>query len=202
MRNILAILGWSLSLTMLCAAAANASEVQVHRQGYSLQAEQQGQGPMTVVFESGFGQDGGVWKDVIADLGAQCRCITYARAGLGKSGTDGQAKTIDEHVQDLGAVVDALAPDGKVLLVGHSYGGLLATEFARRHPERLQGLVLVDPATMTQRHAFMQADRDRVLADDKTLLAMLPPNMAEDYRLLIAQLDSEAAMAMAGAISA
>lgn len=192
---MLSIKGWVLSLTMLCAAGAQAGEVQVGRKGYQLQAEQQGQGPVTVVFESGFGQGPGVWKDVIADLGAQYRSIGYARAGLGKSGADGKAKTIEAHVQDLGAVIDALAPDGKVVLVGHSYGGLLATEFARLHPERLQGLVLVDPATLTQRHEFMKANSDRVRADDTALLSMLPPKMAEDYRVLIAQLDGEEALA-------
>jgi pimeloyl-ACP methyl ester carboxylesterase len=123
------------------------------------------------------------------------RCITYARAGLGKSGTDGKPKSIQEDVENLGAVIDAVAPSGKILLVGHSYGGLLATEFARQHPDRLQGLVLVDPATMAQRHEAMQVDRARVLADDKALLAMLPPNLAADYRELIAQLDSDAALA-------
>jgi pimeloyl-ACP methyl ester carboxylesterase len=142
------------------------------------------------VFESGFGQGPGVWKDVIADLGADCRCIAYARAGLGRSGSDGKPKNIETHLQDLGAVIDALAPGRKVVLVGHSYGGLLATEFVRQHPGRLQGLVLVDPATLQQRHAFRAANRDRVAADDKALLSMLPPSMRADYALLVAQLDS------------
>ena len=195
MRKTLSMKGWVLALAMVCAADAQAGEMQVSRQGYSLQAEQQGQGPVTVVFESGFGQGAGVWKGVIDELGAQCQCISYARAGLGKSGTDGKPKTIEVHVQDLAAVIDTLAPGKKVVLVGHSYGGLLATEFARLHPERLQGLVLVDPATLTQRHEFMKANRERVLADDKALLSMLPPKMADDYRLLISQLDSEAALA-------
>lgn len=185
---------WMLSLALVCAAATvQAGEVQVARTGYSLQGEQQGQGAVTVVFESGFGQGAGVWKDTIASLGTDCTCIAYARAGLGKSGTDGAPKTIEQHLQDLAAVIDRLAPDRKVVLVGHSYGGLLATEFARRYPQRLLGLVLVDPATMGQRHAFMHADRERVLADDKALLSMLPPNMAQDYKLLIAQLDSDTA---------
>lgn len=183
------------SLALSPLATVFAGEFQVNRPGYALQAEQEGEGPMTVVFESGFGQGGGVWKSVINDLGAKCRCITYARAGLGKSGTDGKPKTIGEDVQDLGAVIDAIEPRGKVLLVGHSYGGLLATEYARAHPDRLQGLVLVDPATMEQRHEAMQIDRDRVLADDEAMLAMLPPNLAADYRALIAQLDSDAALA-------
>lgn len=184
-----------LMAALLATTAAQAGDVEVPRAGYTLQAQQQGEGATVVVFESGFGQGAGVWKDVIADLGATCRCIAYARAGLGKSGTDGKPRSIDAHLQDLGAVIDALAPDRKVVLVGHSYGGLLATEFARRHPERLQGLVLVDPATMQQRHAFMAADRDRVLADDKTLLSMLPPPLRADYAVLIAQLDNADAVA-------
>lgn len=187
---------WMLSLALACAAAtAHAGETQVARTGYSLQADQQGQGPITVVFESGFGQGGSVWKDTIASLGIDCTCITYARAGLGKSGTDGTPKTIEQHLQDLGAVMDSLAPDRKVVLVGHSYGGLLATEFARKYPQRLVEVVLVDPATMGQRHDALRADRKRVLADDKTLLSMLPPKMAADYKLLIAQLDSDSAAA-------
>lgn len=193
MRKLSLMKGWVLSLGLMFTAMVHAGEVQVSRNGYNLQAEQQGHGAVTVVFESGFGQGAGVWKDVIANLGAEYQGITYARAGLGKSGTDGKPKTIEQHLQDLTAVMDTLAPNRKVVLVGHSYGGLLATEFARAHPGRLQGLVLVDPATMGQRHAFKRANRDRVLADDKALLSMLPPKMADDYKLLIAQLDSDAA---------
>lgn len=187
--------GWAsrtavLLAAMLAMATAQAGDIGIRRPAYTLQAEQHGDGAIAVVFESGFGQGAGVWRDVIADLGADCRCIAYARAGLGRSGTDGSPKPIDAHLQDLGAVIDTLAPDRKVVLVGHSYGGLLATEFARKHPERLHALVLVDPATMQQRHAFMAADRTRIAADDQALLAMLPPPMAAEYALLVAQLDS------------
>lgn len=181
--------------TLLATAMAYAGDTEVHRAGYALQAEQHGDGALAVVFESGFGQDADVWKDVIADLGTDCSCIAYARAGLGRSGTDGKPKPIEAHLQDLGAVIDSLAPDRKVVLVGHSYGGLLATEFARKYPERLHALVLVDPATMQQRNAFKAADRARVLADDEALLSMLPPPMGADYALLIAQLDSADAAA-------
>ena len=186
---------WVLSWSLAFSAMAQAADVSVSREGYNLQAEQTGQGPLVVVFESGFGQGAVVWKDVIANLGAECQCVAYARAGLGKSGTNGKPKTIAEHLQDLDAVMATVAADKKVVLVGHSYGGLLATEFARAHPNRLRGLVLVDPATMGQRRSFKQANAEQVATDDKALLGMLPPKMAEDYKLLIAQLDSDAAAA-------
>jgi pimeloyl-ACP methyl ester carboxylesterase len=184
-----------LAAAVFASTAVQAGDVQVARTGYALEAEQQGEGGMAVVFESGFGQGAGVWADVIADLGADCRCVAYSRAGLGKSGTDGAPKPIAAHLDDLGAVIDSLAPGRKVVLVGHSYGGLLVTEFARKYPERLHGLVLVDPATLQQRHAFMAVDRTRVLADDKTLLGVLPPKMGAEYTLLIEQLDSADAKA-------
>lgn len=180
---------WVMAALIAVAGAAQADGVSVERGAYTLKAEQAGTGPV-VVFESGFGQGPDVWKDVIAALGSGYRSITYARAGQGGSGSDGQAKTIDAHLSDLGAVISNLAPADKVILVGHSYGGLLATEFARRHPERLQGLVLVDPTTMGQRHALKQADSARVQADDAELLAMLPPTLAADYQTLVAQLDA------------
>lgn len=186
---------WALAALMMTAATAQASDVRVNRGNYLLSAEQSGTGPVTVVFESGFGQDKDVWKQVIEALGPGYRSITYSRAGLGKSSSDGKTKDIDAHLIDLGGVIDDLAKGQKIVLVGHSYGGLLATEFARRHPQQLRALVLVDPATINQRHAFKQADASRVLADDATLLGMLPPTMAADYRTLISQLDAADARA-------
>ena len=58
-----------LSLALTFSALAYAGEVQVSRNGYSLQVEQQGQGPAAVVFESGFGQGADAWKEVIAASG-------------------------------------------------------------------------------------------------------------------------------------
>lgn len=191
-RGGLRLVGVVLALAAACVANAQAAKEQVAKEqvarpGYSLQATRQGGGAMTVVFESGFGQGQDVWEAVIAELGAGCRCITYERAG--------QPKSIEAHVQDLGAVIDALVPGRNIVLVGHSYGGLLATEYARQHADRLVGLVLVDPAIMSQRHAFRRVAAERIQADDAKLLSMLPPAMGEAYSLLISQLDSAAAAA-------
>lgn len=122
--------------------------------------------------------------------GADYRSVAYARAGLGKSGSDGETKRIDDHLSDLSALIETVAPGQQVILVGHSYGGLLVTEFARRHPQRVRGIVLVAPATISQRLAYRTADAARVQADDAALLAMLPPSMAADYRVLVEQLDA------------
>ncbi len=181
---------WAATLLLATAGLAHAGEISVKREGYTLKGEETGTGRTTVVFEAGFGQGPGAWKQVIAGLGGDYRSIAYARAGLGTSGTDGVTKRIDDHLSDLDALIETVAPGQQVILVGHSYGGLLVTEFARRHPQRVRGIVLVDPATMGQRLAYKKADAARVQADDEALLAMLPPSMAADYRVLVEQLDA------------
>lgn len=181
---------WAAALLLATVGVAHAGEISVKREGYTLQGEETGTGNTTVVFEAGFGQGPGAWKQVIAGLGADYRSVAYARAGLGKSGSDGVTKRIDDHLSDLNALIETVAPGQPVILVGHSYGGLLVTEFARRHPQRVRALVLVDPATMGQRLAYRKADAARVQADDAALLAMLPPSMAADYRVLVEQLDA------------
>lgn len=52
--------------------------------------------------------------------------------------------TIEQHVHDLGPLLRRMGP--RTVVVGHSYGGLLAWELARANHDQLAGLVLVDPA--------------------------------------------------------
>jgi pimeloyl-ACP methyl ester carboxylesterase len=54
---------------------------------------------------------------------------------------------VDDFGADLIAVHEALG-GVPLTLIGHSRGGWLATWFAARHPERLEALVLVDPARL------------------------------------------------------
>ncbi len=71
------------------------------------------------------------------------RSIRYQQRGLPPSAVDGPL-TVDGHVADAIAVLDSLGVDRAVVL-GHSWGGYLALNLARSHPDRVAGLVLVDP---------------------------------------------------------
>jgi len=63
--------------------------------------------------------------------------------GHGRSPIEGPW-TIEQHLADILPILDGLGPEA--MLLGHSYGGLIAWEVARAAPERLAGLILVDPA--------------------------------------------------------
>lgn len=104
----------------------------------------------TVIFEAGLSQytahsTYGKARDLIA---AFARVCTYDRAGLGWSDAVAGARTHDDMVADLHRLVAAGklkgARDGRLILVGHSMGGLLARRYASVHPADVAALILVD----------------------------------------------------------
>ena len=80
------------------------------------------------------------------------RVCTYDRPDIRFEGTDittprPQPHTVDLDVGDLHALLTALGEPAPYVLVAHSYGGLIATLFARTYPETVGGLVMVDTVT-------------------------------------------------------
>jgi proline iminopeptidase len=71
------------------------------------------------------------------------RAVKYQQRGLAPSAVGGPF-TVERHVADAVAVLDELGIDQAVVL-GHSWGGYLALNLALAHPERVTGLVIIDP---------------------------------------------------------
>lgn len=99
-----------------------------------------------VVFESGLGLSRLLWANVAHLLAkAGYRTISYDRSGLGRSPAATQ-RTLEALVADLEQVVRAYAPQGAII-VGHSYGGIMARLLTARQPQLVKALVLVDPSS-------------------------------------------------------
>jgi pimeloyl-ACP methyl ester carboxylesterase len=103
-----------------------------------------GTGRPTVVLESGFGGNTDDWRDVQPQLGRITRTCAYDRAGLGNSVATPGVHDAGDEVRDLRRLLRAAHLPAPYVLVGHSYGGLLARLFAHEHPEQAAGVVLVD----------------------------------------------------------
>ena len=101
-----------------------------------------------VVLEAGafgFSADWAVVQKRLAASG--WASIAYDRAGLGLS-EPGPAPRDGEAIgADIEALLAKLAPNGRLILVGHSMAGLHVHRLAVRLRERVAGLVLVDAAT-------------------------------------------------------
>jgi proline iminopeptidase len=82
--------------------------------------------------------------DRLADLG---RLVYYAQRGRGRSyaGEGPDDVSIEGDIADLDAVRARTGSD-RVAVLGHSWGALLAMEYATRHPERVSHLILLNPA--------------------------------------------------------
>jgi proline iminopeptidase len=97
----------------------------------------------------------GMWHDELFpyfdDLARDHRVIFYDQRGNGRSLMDeitSENFTVDLLVSDLDELRTTWGYD-RINIVGHSWGGLLAMYYASRHPERVERLVLVDPAPIS-----------------------------------------------------
>jgi pimeloyl-ACP methyl ester carboxylesterase len=104
-----------------------------------------GSGGLPVVMIHGLGGASGHWAEQLAHLRASRRALALDLRGHGSSAApEGPDYGIEAFVADLGAVVDGLGLE-RFVLAGHSLGATVAIAFARRSPERVAGLLLVDP---------------------------------------------------------
>lgn len=104
--------------------------------------------PVTVVFVHGFCLNLDCWHFQRAAYRGLVRTVYYDQRSHGRSGNSDRAhSTIDQLGRDLRAVLDAVVPEGPVVLVGHSMGGMSIVAFAEQFPEligtRVVGVGLV-----------------------------------------------------------
>lgn len=105
-----------------------------------------GTGSPTVVFvPSGFG-GATSFPDVHRSLSAVTRVCSFDRMGTGWSDAGPSRVSVGRLTDDLRAALDNAAIAGPMVLVASSIGGLEAEFFARRYPDRVAGLVMLDAA--------------------------------------------------------
>jgi pimeloyl-ACP methyl ester carboxylesterase len=112
---------------------------------------------VTVVFSHGLALEQGSWHYQRRDLADIGTLVFWDQRGHGRSGRGTpEHATIDQLGADLRAVIEATAPTGPVVLVGHSMGGMTIMALADAHPElfgdRVVGVALIStsPGKLTE----------------------------------------------------
>jgi pimeloyl-ACP methyl ester carboxylesterase len=159
---------------------------------YQVQMMEQGSGRYTVIFESGFGTDLRAWRKVAPEVAKSARTVTYSRAGHGSSDPRPEPRTILQSSEELDQLVASAKLRPPFILVGHSYGGLLARAFAVRHPGWVAGMVLVDPSDERFNPALRKLDARRAADDDRQFAAMVPARFQPELKALQPVLDAGA----------
>jgi pimeloyl-ACP methyl ester carboxylesterase len=131
--------------------------------GRRLHIDIAGQGAPVVVLEAGIAASSLSWALVAKQVAEFTTVVTYDRAGFGWSDPSPHNCTALDSAQDLALLLERTEIEGPFVLVGHSFGGLIVRVFEQEFPNRVAGLVLVDPVSRTEwREANDQ--RKRMLA--------------------------------------
>jgi haloalkane dehalogenase len=101
-----------------------------------------GSGP-SVVLLHGNPTSSYIWRNVIPHLASRARCLAPDLIGMGDSGKPDIAYRYADHVRYFEAWLDALELRD-VVLVGYDWGGVLAMDWAARHPTRVRGLAVFE----------------------------------------------------------
>ena len=135
-----------------------------------------------------------MWLDQRNALCDIARVITPDLRGFGGSQLGYDEAALEHMADDVAALLDALSLD-RVVLGGLSMGGYVAMAFARRHPDRLRGLILADtkatadPAPAREKReriaARLDAEATSAALVDQVLPALCGPTTARDRPLVL-----------------
>jgi pimeloyl-ACP methyl ester carboxylesterase len=103
-----------------------------------------GSGSPTVLLEAGLGADHTAWAAAQPQIAPITRVCSYDRAGTGLSDPADPGRGAAAAAQELAALLNAAGERGPYVVIGHSFGGLIARSFAATLGDDLAGLVLVD----------------------------------------------------------
>ncbi len=192
-----------LVVATLVAAAACRSEPLVSEglreiNGTQLFVASYGTGEPIVVVHGGPGFDHSYFLPRLADLASDRRVIFYDQRASGRSSADVPADTVslDNFMADLDGIRESFGLE-RMHLLGHSFGGMLAMQYAIRYPERVRSLMLVNSTaasseylaqvnqTMMERMTPANRERRNELMQSEGLQNREPAAVEEFLRILL-----------------
>ena len=121
--------------------------------------------------------------------GPQLTVVNYDQRGTGRSpilelqGAEAQVENFAPitYAQDLEAVRSAVAQEKKVHILGHSWGGMVAMQYAIQYPEHIRSLLLIDsvPPTVAGLHAGFECFEARL--KDLQQKGIIPTELSTDH---------------------
>ena len=132
--------------------------------GHDIYARCSGRGSPTVIYFTGWAPDPSklgvnAIRGIEAVDGGKHRICSYERRNTGRSQKVKGTQTPEDIIADVDGVLDALREHGPFILLGASFGGLVANAYAVAHPDRVSGILLLDSSipddcVIDKRHGF------------------------------------------------
>jgi pimeloyl-ACP methyl ester carboxylesterase len=118
-----------------------------------------GTGTYTLVIVTASGSSALEWEVLTDELARTFRVLRYDRYGYSWSSRPKTPRTPQNLAEELHALLTALHIQDNIILVGHSFGGLITQQYARLYPQGIVGALFIDPYS----------------AEDSRFKAELPP---------------------------
>ena len=135
---------------------------------------------------SGIETFGAHLEDLIQPLAEGSTVCTYDRAGTGATAAlPSKRRTIDD--QDLDALLAAADVPKPRVLVGSSWGGFVAVQTARNHPEDVGGIVLLDVPAGSARLTADKAVRPHEPSNQRRTRRLVPRGTHDGPRQALAR---------------
>ena len=146
-----------------------------------------GDGPMDVIYVPAFISHADLeWEDPdyaewMTRLSGFCRLILFDKRGTGLSDRDVGDSTLEDRMDDLRAVLDAVGSH-RCTVIGNCEGGALAMLFAATFPERVSGLILFAATYCVVEDSQFPASLEQRLTYEK-FIAYIRSNWGEGHML-------------------
>lgn len=167
-----AIVPFTLAVTAACGSSPDASRIETADP--VVEVVEAGTADVTVVFESGLGDDWSPWELVADEVAERAQTFAYSRPGYGQSEPSAEPRDAAHIVEELRVLLTARGRMPPYVLVGHSFGGAYMELFAKAHPDEVEGVVLVDPRHRDFTSACEEADLEGCVPP-ASIVASLPP---------------------------
>lgn len=124
----------------------------------------------SVIFIAGLGDNFEVWKKIQNQISEVTSTFSYTRAGIGRRSVAAVPNTCHDLVEELSELLHELDVKKPYLLVGHSFGGLIARMYASLYPLDICGMVLVDAAPEYKELAYEKVLPENLIAGNREYL--------------------------------
>lgn len=135
------------------------------------------EGKPALVFSNSLGTDFRIWRDLIVRLAGDFSILVYDKRGHGLSDAPPAPYRMEDHVDDLAALLDYLSI-GSAIICGLSVGGMIAQGLALSRPDLVRALILCDTAHKIGNDALWN---ERIAAVEKGGIAAISDGILQRW---------------------
>lgn len=116
-----------------------------------------------IILLHGWGCTWEIWSPIISELSETYQLIIPDLPSFGKSAEPSSIWETTHFVQWLDELITEVSPNDEVVVVGHSFGGKIATMFATKQPKKLSQLIIVDASGLPDPLSAYKQLQEKVL---------------------------------------